>query len=203
MLVTEVCEYKGDTWKIELDNERKFFVNLSIVEEFRIEKGQTITAAALNHITGADILRKAKKRALYLIGERAYCYNELFTKLKRTYNEQVAREAADYIRELGYINDEEYAPKLAEYLIRSKRWGLRKTRYEMIRRGLEKELVENALAEFTEEELDEELMALIERKYSAKLEDFDDRRRTAAALIRRGYDYGAVKRCIEAALENV
>lgn len=203
MLVTNVCEYKGDTWEIELDSERKFFVNLLIVENFHIEKGQTLTLAALEQIKGADILRKAKKRALYLVGERAYCYKELFSKLKRTYNEEVAREAADYILDLGYINDSEYAPKLAEYLIKSKRFGVRKAEYEMLRRGLDSELVRNTLAEYTEEELDGELMTLIERKYSAKLSDFDDRRRTTQALIRRGYDYGAVKRCIEAVLENV
>lgn len=150
----------------------------------------------------ADTLRKAKARALYLLGERAMCFAELKSKLSKTYGEEIASEAAEYARELGYINDEEYAPKLAEYLIKRKRWGVRRARLEMLHRGLSRELVENTLADISEDEIDEELTALIARKYANKLRDYDDRRRTIAALARRGYDFGAIRRCIEAYLDE-
>lgn len=202
MEITELCEYKGDTWQIELDGERKYYVNGSIVSGFELEKGQIISGEELNEIKGADTLRKAKKRALYLLGERLMCCGELLAKLTKTYGEQVAEEAAEYACELGYVNDEEYAPKLAEYLIKRKRWGVRRARYEMLHRGLDRELVENTLADIPEEEIDEELTALIEKKYAGKVQDYDDRRRTIAALARRGYDFGAIKRCIDAFLEN-
>ena len=202
MEITELCEYKGDTWQIELDGGKKYYVNGSIVEQFKLEKGQTITSAELSEIKGADTLRKAKKRALYLLGERLMCRGELKTKLTKTYGETVAEEAVEYASGLGYINDEEYAPKLAEYLIKRKHWGTRRARLEMLHRGLDRELVENTLADIPEDELDEELTALISKKYSQKIRDYDDRRRTIAALARRGYDFGAIKRCIDAYLEN-
>lgn len=203
MLVTELSEYKGDTWEIELDGAKKVFVNASVVDEFNVKKGQTLTAAALGQITGADVLRKAKKRALYLIGEREMCRGELLKKLTKTYGEEIAEEAAEYVCGLGYVNDEEYAPKLAEYLIKRKRWGVRRVRYEMMMRGLDRELVENTLADVPEEELDEELTALIERRYINKIADYDDRRRTIAALARRGYGFGEIKRCIDAVLSSI
>lgn len=202
MEITELCEYKGNTWQIELDGKRKYYVNSSVVSDFELEKGQSLTVAELGEITGADTLRKAKKRAMYLLGERLMCRGELLAKLTKTYGEQVATEAAEYVCELGYVNDEEYAPRLAEYLIKSKRWGVRRARYEMIRRGLDRELVENTLADIPEDEIDEELTALIEKKYAGKIGDYNDRQRTIAALARRGYDYGAIKRCINAVLEN-
>lgn len=202
MTITELCEYKGDTWQIELDGERRFYVNVSVVSEFALEKGQTITGEELSGIKGADTLRKAKKRALYLLGERLMCRGELKAKLTKTYGEAVAEEAAEYVSELGYVNDEEYAPKLAEYLIRRKHWGVRRARLEMLHRGLSRELVENTLADIPEDELDEELSALIAKKYANKVHDPDDRRRTIAALARRGYDFGAIKRCIEAYLNE-
>lgn len=202
MEITELCEYKGDTWQIVLDGGRNFFVNASVVSEFGLEKGRTITSEELSGIMGADTLRKAKKRALYLLGEREMCLGELKAKLTKTYGEAVAVEAAEYARELGYINDEEYAPKLAEYLIKRKRWGVRRARLEMLHRGLSRELVENTLADIPEDEIDEELTALIAKKYANKLRDYDDRRRTIAALARRGYDFGAIRRCIEAYLDE-
>lgn len=202
MLITELLEHKGNTWKIELDGERRYFVNSTIVLEFGLEKGQTLSRDELSKIRAADTLRKAKARALYLLGERAMCLVELKTKLTRTYGEEVAAEAAEYAESLGYINDEEYALRLAEYLIKRKRWGARRARLEMLRRGLDRELVENTLADIPEDEIDEELTALIAGKYANKIQDYDDRRRTIAALARRGYDFGAIKRCIEAYLDE-
>lgn len=146
-----------------------------------------------------DILKRAKKRALYLLGERMMCRGELVTKLTRTYGAEIAEQAAEYACGLGYVNDEEYAPRLADYLIKRKRWGIRRARLEMLHRGLDRELVENTLADIPE---DEELLALIERRYALKVQDRDDRRRTIAALARRGYDFGAIKRCIERYLQD-
>ena len=77
MEITELCEYKGDTWQIELDGDRKYYVNGSIVGEYELEKGQTITNGELSRIKDADTLRNAKKRALYLLGERMMCRGEL------------------------------------------------------------------------------------------------------------------------------
>ena len=202
MEITELCEYKGDTWQIELDGDRKYYVNGSIVGEYELEKGQTITNGELSRIKDADTLRKAKKRALYLLGERMMCRGELLSKLTKTYGEEVAEQAADYVCDLGYVNDEQYAPKLADYLIKRKKLGVRRARYEMLRRGLDRELVENTLADIPDDEIDEELTALISKKYSQKVSDYDDRRRTIAALARRGYDFGAIKRCIDAFVQN-
>lgn len=202
MEITELCEYKGDTWQIELDGDRKYYVNGSIVGEYELEKGQTITNGELSRIKDADTLRKAKKRALYLLGERMMCRGELLSKLTKTYGEEIAEQAADYVCDLGYVNDEQYAPKLADYLIKRKKLGVRRARYEMLRRGLDRELVENTLADIPDDEIDEELTALISKKYSQKVSDYDDRRRTIAALARRGYDFGAIKRCIDAFVQN-
>lgn len=198
MKITYLSEYKGDTWEVRLEDGGKFFVNKSVAEEFSLCEGLQLSPSALEQIKGADVLRKAKKRGLYLLGERTMCRGELLSKLTKTYGGEIAAEAVEYIGSLGYINDEEYAPRLAEYLVRRKRWGIRRARQEMIRRGLDRTLVENVLEDFSEEELDEELTALIEKRYYAKIGSYDDRRRTIAALMRRGYDYSAIKRCIEA-----
>lgn len=203
MKITELCGYKGETWLIELDGSRKYFVNCSVVSGYGLEKGQEISSAELCEIKSADVLRKAKKRALYLLGERLMCRGELLNKLTRTYGAEVAEEAVEYVCGLGYINDEEYAMKYADYLIKRKRWGIRRARMEMIRRGLDREIVENTLNCIPSEEVDNELFAIIEKKYSQKLDDYDDRRRTVAALARRGYDFGEIKRCIERYVQSV
>lgn len=202
MVISELCEYKGDTFKLVLDGEQTFFINALIADEFNLKKGMRLTGEQLERIKSADTLRKAKKRALYLLGEREMCRGELLAKLTRTYGGEVAEAAADYIESLGYIDDEKYAGKLAEYLIRRKHFGIRRARLEMRRRGLDGELVNTALDAIPQEKVDSELAALIERRYSTKLRDKDDRRRTVAALCRRGYDISSIKQCVAEYLDN-
>lgn len=202
MKIAALSEYKGETWEIVLESGKKVFVNEMIVSDFRLFEGKEITPAELCSITSADIARKAKKRALYLLGERAFCREELLSKLEKSYGAEVAENAVCYVEELGYINDEDYAAKYAEYLIKRKKHGVYRAKQEMLRKGLSRELCENALAEFTEDELDEELLWLIRKKYIEKIADFDGRRKTVAALVRRGYDFSSVKRCIARCLED-
>ena len=202
MKITSLSVYKDDTWEMELDGSKKYYVNFFTIEKLHIEKGMELSEEELCGILDADTLRKAKKRALYLLGERAYCSGELLKKLEKTYGAEIAQSALNYVSELGYINDEEYAKKYAEYLIKSKRRGISRARREMLLKGLSRETIENALLEFTEEELDEELLFLIRHKYSEKIGDPDSRRRTIAALARRGYDFGSIKRCIETVINE-
>lgn len=202
MIITALGAYKGDTWEIELDGKRKVYVNESIIDGSGLREGQSVSPETLFEIMGEDALRKAKKRALYLLGERDMCRGELLKKLTKTYGAEIAEEAADYVSSLGYIDDEEYAPKLAEYLIKRKHWGKRRARYEMIMRGLDRELVENTLEDIPSDDLDEELIALIEKRYIDKISDRDDLRRTTAALARRGFDFDSIRRCIKAVKDN-
>ncbi len=202
MKITEISEYKNGTFLLEFDFGKKICVGESVLRDLDLFEGKEISAAELSEINKADTLRRSKKRALYLLGERSYCRGELLQKLSKTYGSEVAQQAVEYVDKLGYIDDEDYAQRLAKYLVTKKKWGVRRAKAEMLKRGLSRELAENALSEFSDDELDEELMSLIEKKYSAKISDPDSRRKTTAALARRGYDFAAIKRCIAAVLEN-
>lgn len=199
--ITELSLYKGDTYKLELESGQTFFLNCALVVDYDLYEGGEMDAELLEKLQHADNMRKAKKRALYLLGSRMYCYGELYKKLLPSYGEEASRAAADAMQEYGYIDDEDYARKLAERLIRGKRYGIGKTRWEMQRRGLDKNLVEDVLSEYSEDDIDEEITHLLLTKYSEKLDDPDDRRRTMAALARRGYGWGEVKRCMERCAE--
>ncbi|MCI5667198.1 MAG: RecX family transcriptional regulator [Oscillospiraceae bacterium] len=195
--ITELSLYKGDTYKLELESGQTFFLNCALVADYDLHEGGEMDADLLGKLQHADKLRKAKKRALYLLGSRMYCWNELYKKLLPTYGEEASRAAADAMQEYGYIDDEDYARKLAQRLIHGKRYGMGKTRWEMQRRGLDRDLIEDVLEEYSDDDIDREIMHLLETKYSDKLSDPDDRRRTMAALARRGYGWSQVKRCME------
>lgn len=138
--ITELSVYKGDTYKLELEGGQTFFINCAIVADYDLHEGGEMDAELLEKLQHADKMRKAKKRALYLLGSRMYSYNELYKKLLPTYGEEASRAAADAMQEYGYIDDADYAGKLAEKLIHGKHYGMSKTRWEMQSRGLTRTL---------------------------------------------------------------
>ena len=106
MEITGLSPYKGDTWRLELDGETSVYINAAMVEDYGLSEGRELDEDTLEEIRCADTLRKAKKRALYLLGTRQYCYNELYSKLRSSYTEEIAHAAASYMKESGYVNDE-------------------------------------------------------------------------------------------------
>ena len=81
--ITELSVYKGDTYKLELEGGQTFFINCAIVADYDLHEGGEMDAELLEKLQHADKMRKAKKRALYLLGSRMYSYNELYEKLLR------------------------------------------------------------------------------------------------------------------------
>lgn len=202
-IITELSVYKGDTYLLELESGQRFYLNCSIVADYDLHEGGEMDSGLLEKLQYADRKRKAKKRALYLLGNRMYCRKELYKKLLPLYGEEASEAAVDAMQEYGYINDEEYAGKLAEKLIHGKHYGMQRTRWEMQSRGLDRCIIDDVLSDYSDEDIDEEIMHLLETKYIGKLSDPDDRRRTTAALARRGYGWDEVKRCMEKIIQEL
>lgn len=143
----------------------------------------------------------ARAKALELLGRRDFSEKELLDKLLNTYGfrEEAAEDAVGFVVECGYIDDKQYAEKLAELLIKVKRKGFRAARYEMSRKGLSNDIITDALAEYDRDDFREQIALFLE-KYDVS--DERDRRRAASALARRGFDFSDINYCIKNALEH-
>ena len=140
----------------------------------------------------------AKRRAMYLIGGREYGRNELIAKLKNNYSEETAVKVADLMCEYGYVNDERYAEKLARNYIKVRRYGRSRAAMLMKQKGLERETIDNALAQYTQEDMIAEIADILRKKYADRLfleglEGKKEMQKIIAALARRGYGYNDIK----------
>lgn len=136
---------------------------------------------------------RARKRAMYLLGSRDYSSKALKEKLLNNYSNDTAERVIEDMKNYGFLNDEEYAKKLASSLIRGKKYGACRAKSEMRRKGVSELDAEEALSEYEKEDYSDQLISLIEKKYGDRIEDREDRRRTVAALARRGYGYSEIK----------
>jgi len=141
---------------------------------------------------------KAKNHALKFLSYRDHSGGELLKKLGKYYDEKTCKKALTWVREIGYQNDENYAEKYAEVLVKSKHFGIRKARWEMKQKGLPDDIIEAALEKYNDDEIIEIITGIIERKYVQYLEENDRTgiKKTTDALARRGYDYSDIKAAI-------
>lgn len=149
------------------------------------------------------LLKRAKNRAMYLLGAKAYCRAELYKKLQKNYPDEICDKVVAVMEEYGFIDDEVYAKKLAAYLIKKKQFGLRKAKFEMGMKGLDKSLVDEVLEEYGADDMREEITKIIEKKYYDCLDDRKDIQRVVNALARRGYGFDDIKACISAVQQSI
>ena len=145
---------------------------------------------------------RARKRAMYLLGSRPYSTAMLREKLLNNYSAETADRVIGEMTDYGFLDDEDYARRLASSVIRGKKYGLHRAKAEMRRKGVPDELIEQALSEYSREDMAESLTELVRKKYSERLYDRDERQKVIAALARRGYGFGEIKTAITAVLEE-
>ena len=89
------------------------------------------------------------------------------------------------MEELGYLNEPEYAGRIVQHYAR-KGFGERKIRDELYRRGVPRELWDEALAQIEEEDNVFAIDAFLEKKLKGS-HDPKDVKRASDALARRGF----------------
>ena len=139
---------------------------------------------------------QAKEKALRLLEFRSHSEKELRDKLLRAGAQaEDLPEIFDFLREYSFVNDSEYAKKLARDLQNLNKYGIRRIREELKSRGIFGEDLENAMLELSDEEEDQ-LLPLMERKLAG---NFDKKNidRAIRYFAYRGYGYDDIKSAIE------
>jgi regulatory protein len=131
-------------------------------------------------------------RALHLLSVRPQTEHELSTKLARGgFAAEVVEQVLARLREMGYINDAAFARQWVEERSRLRPVGRRALAAELARKGIDRELVESALALYGESAELAAARALATRAAAryAHLPAPEQRRRCFVYLVGRGFDH--------------
>ena len=88
MKITSVKKYKGTTYEVVIDEERKIYLHADIIADYSVFAGTELDTAALRKIIWASNFRRAYQRALFLLDYRDYPYAEMYNKLLGTYKSE-------------------------------------------------------------------------------------------------------------------
>lgn len=137
-------------------------------------------------LTGIVTLR-AKKRAMHLLMQMERTEWQLREKLMQNgYPAECIDRAVSYVEQFHYVDDLRYAKNYVRYHQEKK--SRKRLELDLQKKGVSKELIEQALGEeFVSDETEQIRELLARRHYDAAEADDKTRRRTWQFLMRRGF----------------
>lgn len=144
---------------------------------------------------------EVKDKALTLLEFRSHSEQELRQKLRQkgAEDDDIDRVMV-FLKEYNFINDADYAKRLAADLVNLKKFGLYRVRSELKSKGIDEEIISLTLEGMDTDE-EQTLLPLVEKKLGG---DFEKKNvdRTIRYFLYRGYSFDDIRRCIEYAKRN-
>lgn len=136
-----------------------------------------------------------KEKAIELLSRKPQSRKELERKLVQwEAGEEETAAICDRMEELGYVNDASYAAQVVRHYS-AKGFGPKKLRDELYRRGVPRELWDEALeqAEDPAGAIDD----FVAKKLAGKTPDRKELKKVSDALARRGYSWGDISEALK------
>ena len=173
-------------WLAVLEDGSILRVGEGEVVEFALYAGKELSEEETERLQDAAHRSGLKSKAIELLMRKPQSRKELGRKLREWEATDEEIEAiCDRMEELGYLNEPEYAGRIVRHYA-AKGFGERKIRDELYRRGVPRELWNEALSQIEEEDNAAAIDAFLEKKLKGS-HDPKDVKRASDALARRGY----------------
>jgi regulatory protein len=193
-------EGKGDKIHVLVDGEYYFTVDKAYFALMGIYQGKEVSREELSALGENAEKRRAYNCAVGYLSRRDHSARELILKLRQKGYGESAVYAVDKLCSEGYVDDERFARMYVRELINIKKYGKRRIEQELYRKGVDREIVSLVLEET--EFGEDELCALINRKYLRYLSDEKGIKKTVASLMRMGYSFSEIKSALSKLAEE-
>ena len=195
MKITDIKPLKSGNFAVYADGEYVASLDDETLTLSGVARGVEMDGEMLTELVGQANLRKAKQKALRLLGIRDHSKAELQKKLSRSSDGEAARLAAERMEQLGLVDDEAFARKYAAELMLHKLYSRERTVYELTAKGIGRELAEKS-ADGVGAEPREQAAKLLRKKFPRGLAEKADKRRANALLSRYGYRWDEIREAI-------
>ena len=185
-------------YAVYLDGAYSFALDSEAVTALGLAPGTELTEADVARITREDQLRKAKEYAVLLLSYRARTIRELRERLvKKGFADDIASAAIGRLVELKLLDDTKFAQDYTADRIKLARRGKWVVRGELMRLGVGKPDIEQAMETAPDEAgAAKELVAKYRLRY-ARLEPEVRKRRLYALLARRGFSPDTIRQALD------
>lgn len=199
MVITEIKKDKLHLMRVFLNDGNEVLIDKDVCNEKCLKKGMELDG--LEEIIFESDYRRAKSRAIWYLDRMDHTEKALYDKLLRAgFKPKPCAKVIARLKEVGLLDDNRYAENYANRLIESnvsKREALQK----LLLKGVPYDLAKSVLEETQTDELSQ-IKNVIEKKYKNKLLAENGVQKVYAALVRKGFSYGAVKTALNEFIEE-
>ncbi|MFB0527615.1 MAG: RecX family transcriptional regulator [bacterium] len=209
MKITKIEKQKRrqDLYSLFLDGKYAFHLHKDVLSDLRWKIGQEVDQQEIRRVTRLEELKEARDYAFLLLSYRARSCQEITERLlKKRYERKVVQDVVEELKRLHYLDDRAFAIEWIENRLREKR-GKILIRRELLKKGIEKEVIDDSIAESFEKiatNEDELAWQAIERRIPRyqKLEKSKAYRRIKDFLIRRGFSIETTENTLDKFFQN-
>lgn len=196
MTITAVKRDKNHTVKVDFDNAQSVRIDIDYWSALCFHEGDTLTEEKLTEYLKESEYIRAKSRGMWFLDRADHSEKSLYEKIVRGgISPGSAARAIARLKELGMIDDVRYAERLSQRMNESN-ISKREAYAKLISKGIPKQIVNEVLAD-TQFDESRQLAELIDKKYRLKLQTENGVQKVYAALVRKGFSYGAVRDAIK------
>ena len=184
----------GRYW-VTFDDGSKMGLYRQTVEDFALYSGKELDEQEAEALRTAAGQMSAKMRAVRIVSAASVSRRDLEARLVRKGEDpQQAKEAVAWMEDLHLVDDRATAEQVVSSCI-SKGYGLARAKQALYEKRIPKESWDEALADYPDQT--EKITAFLKSRLDA---DSDEKqvRRAVDALIRRGHNYGTIRRALDA-----
>ena len=138
-------------------------------------------------LTPDQVLDKMAKYCAY----QERCVKEVRDKLK-TFDiaEEDKTKILDYLLDNRFVNDERYAKAFVRGKVNQSGWGINKIRFHLIQKGIDKDIIDEALVQTDEEVYRQRLIDILKTKSKTvkAASDYEKKRKLAAYAMQKGFE---------------
>ncbi len=185
-----------------LENNEKLFLSYEVFIKSGLRKNDEISEIRFSLLIEENQTFYIKQKSFRLLGRRQHSSYELKLKLKQKgYNDNLINEVISQLTESNYLNDYEFAKTFTEENIKNKLWGKRKLESELLKRGVNREIIGDIINKKFSGEDNYNAFELGKKKLKTllgrNLPEEKIKIKLISFLISRGYDYETSRRTVE------
>jgi len=207
--ITKIEQQKKNIrrYSIYIDEEYSFGIHEDILVKFRLAKGIELDKDFIDEILKEEEQNKANNYAMRLLSRKMRSEKEIIEKMRaKEYEIEIINRTLDYLKQYGYINDREYAIAYIRDSMNIKKHGHHRIKSGLFQKGIQKEIIEDALNTLKDNENEfERAIQLAEKKLkgSYKNDDYNAQyRKLGAYLQRKGYSFEIVGKVLNRVLKK-
>ncbi|MFN3781492.1 MAG: regulatory protein RecX [Candidatus Kapaibacteriota bacterium] len=151
---------------VEFDNGVSHQFSLDIVARYKLRKGLELPQNVFDEISKEQRLIDAKNFALNYVSYKRRTKQQVVSRMRqKKFTEEEISQAIKFLDEFGYLDDKSFIVSYYNYALSQKKHSIKRIRQDLLRKGVDKDLIEEVQKEINIENIEyENALKIAEKK---------------------------------------